>query len=338
MSLIEKDYKLIKGLLQATQESLISVLGDYLISVYGEEKVVISNDYLVAYGTIPVGLVAHLDTVHTVPVQTLLYDREQNIMWSPQGLGADDRAGVYAILEILNRGLTPTVIFTTDEEVGGIGASRLVADIPTMDLNYLIELDRRGEDDCVFYDCDNEDFEKHIEKYGFRTNFGSYSDIDTICRVWKMAGVNLSIGYTNEHSKFETLNVNWMNNTIDKVCTILNEVKEEDYFVYIPTSNDWFSKYNSNNHSYLLQHVIGENGYGIEPQEGDTDDLCQGCIGIFPVQTLIDTDDGLYCGDCYAKNFTSCIICESPFLDSTKTHLYCEKCRENYGIVEEGAY
>ena len=84
-----------------------------------------TKDYICAEGVIPIALVAHMDTVFFKPATTIYYDRQKNTMWSPMGLGADDRAGVFAIIQILQSGLRPHIIFTTDEEKGCLGAEAL---------------------------------------------------------------------------------------------------------------------------------------------------------------------------------------------------------------------
>ncbi len=109
------EYQLLERLLKSSQEVLLSGVSEYLVSQYSEDRVVTTDKYIIAFGNEPIGLVAHLDTVHSVPVKDLFYDTQQGVMWSPQGIGADDRAGVYSILEIIGRGYRPTVILTTDE-------------------------------------------------------------------------------------------------------------------------------------------------------------------------------------------------------------------------------
>ena len=52
------------------------------------------EDYLYVQGKDPVCLVAHMDIVYSNPSSQYCYDQEQKILWSPTGLGADDRAGV----------------------------------------------------------------------------------------------------------------------------------------------------------------------------------------------------------------------------------------------------
>ncbi len=192
--------------------------------------------FLYGEGNIPVLLVAHLDTVHNEPPKQILYDREQQVMWSPQGLGADDRAGVFSITEIIKRGYHPHVLFTDLEESGGIGASRVAHILPPPDIRYMIELDRKGINDSVFYRCCNIEFEDYVNAFDFKTAFGSFSDISILCPNWGIAGVNLSIGYHHQHTKQEILCVNEMYKTIEKVCNML-ENPPEKYFEYIDESD-----------------------------------------------------------------------------------------------------
>jgi di/tripeptidase len=224
-----------KKLCKLTQSQLKDMLYDYLLGQY--KKVIKTNDYILAEGTLPICLVAHLDTVFKQPPREIFYDQFEKVMWSPQGLGADDRAGVYAILEIISNGYKPSVIFTTDEEMGAEGARKLIKDYPEcpfQDLKAMIELDRRGCLDCVFYECDNPDFEEYIEEFGFVTNAGIFSDISVIAPEWGIAAVNLSVGYLDEHSLVERLYIEDLENTIQKVKCILDKSISMLNYAYIP--------------------------------------------------------------------------------------------------------
>lgn len=192
-----------------------------------------------AEGELPICLVAHMDTVFPTIPQKIYYDQEETTLWSPQGLGADDRAGIFAIVELLDRGCRPSIIFTDLEEKGGIGASALVKDYfncPFEKCNALIQLDRAGENDAVYYDCDNKSFEEWITCYGFITSYGSFSDISVFGPEWGIAAVNLSVGYEDEHSYVETLNVTHLYTTINKVEQLLIDIElyGMDFYEYIP--------------------------------------------------------------------------------------------------------
>ena len=110
------------------QRQLLILMTKYLRK--HKYKVTATKQYILAEGELPVCLVAHLDTVEKKPPTDIYFDKEQGVMWSPQLLGADDRAGIYAIIQIIEAGYKPHVIFTTDEEIGAVGAQKLIEDFP----------------------------------------------------------------------------------------------------------------------------------------------------------------------------------------------------------------
>ena len=174
---------------------------------------IVKKDYILAEGNLPICLIAHMDTVFTYLPIEFYHDPTQHVMWSPNGAGFDDRAGIYVIIEMLNRNLYPSIIFTNYEECGGIGAKKLVSDFPDCpfkECRALVEVDRAWEKDSVFYYCDNKDFEKYINSFGFETSSGTFTDISIIAPQWKIAAVNLSVGYMYEHTHQELLHYNWM--------------------------------------------------------------------------------------------------------------------------------
>lgn len=332
----QKELQVMERFLQLRQATLLKAMKRYLQSTYKE--VIVNKNYLIAIGDIPVALVAHLDTVLKAPPEDIFYDRVKNIIWSPGGLGADDRAGVYSIIQIIKSGLRPTVIFTTDEEIGCIGAEYVVNDFPKppTELKYIIELDRRGSNDCVFYSCDNSDFEEYVENFGFVTNYGSFSDISVICPMWEIAGVNLSIGYYNEHTSSEFLHVGQMLSTIKRVKKMLLDVNNAKSFQYIEVPyNRWLSYYN------LCSDVdIWDPSYGIAKEEWDKymspQSKCNHCgkwdydYNMFPAKHK----DGviIFCSDCISsrKDVHWCNSCGEAFMDETQLEqkdCFCDNCR-----------
>lgn len=213
------------------------------LEYYNYNSVESNEQYIYAKGDIPVLLVAHMDTVHHKIPEQIFYDKEQNVIWSPQGIGGDDRAGVYAILKITEK-LKPHVLLLKDEEKGGIGAQYATEFMKIPNVNFMIELDRRGSEDAVFYDCGNDDFKDYILSFGFIEEYGTFSDISILSPTWDIASVNLSIGYYNEHSFAEYLNLNDLENTIQNVKKILLDRNNTFYdFQEIPRIS-YLSQYN----------------------------------------------------------------------------------------------
>lgn len=228
-------FKQFEALCGATEQELWTTLPLFL-KKYGYKEILVTKDYVMARGTLPVMLAAHLDTVFTGPPENIYYDAKAHVAWSPQGMGADDRAGIYAIARILKEtDYRPHLLFSTGEEKGCVGVSQLVKDYPKFPwgkLKYIAQLDRRGKEDCVFYDCANEDFIKYIEDFGFKTAYGTFTDITVVCPAWGIAGVNLSVGYENEHSIAEYIKFDELELTIARVKHMLSIAQYGDVFVY----------------------------------------------------------------------------------------------------------
>lgn len=212
------------------------ILIEYLISQ--KYKVYSGNGYIYAEGDLPICLLAHVDTVFNIKPYDFYFDKQRGVLFAPDtGLGADDRAGIYAILTIINSGFKPSVIFTDGEERGGLGAKALVGALPHCpfkECKALIQLDRQGKNDCVFYDCDNEKFEKLINTYGFKTDIGSFTDISVIAPAWGIAAVNLSVGYYWEHTRAEYLNIYELDKTIMRLEKMLKDCSKWANYEYIP--------------------------------------------------------------------------------------------------------
>lgn len=199
-------------------------------------QVVSADGYVYAQGDFPVLLVAHLDTVHhkATKKEDLRYNLESMAVGSINGIGGDDRCGVYMIFEIIKK-FNCSVVFCEDEEIGMVGANKFAksALAKSLSFNYIIEFDRKGNNDAVFYDCDNPEFEDFITKEFFKTAYGTFTDICKIAPALKCAAVNLSCGYYKAHTVSEYVVLPEMERVITEACKILERTTENDKFEYI---------------------------------------------------------------------------------------------------------
>ena len=226
-------------LCKATQVQLKASLPIKLLNA-GYRDVIVDNGYIYAKGDVPILVTAHMDTVHKEPVKDFyeyIDEKGNHIISSPQGIGGDDRCGIYMILELIKE-FKPYVLFCEDEESGGIGSKRFCkTDFinELSDLRYLIELDRANGNDAVFYDCDNPEFTKFIEDTtGYEETWGSFSDISNLAPACKVAAVNLSCGYYHAHTLKEEVIVEEMFKTMEAVKKLLTT--ESEQFEYIEKS------------------------------------------------------------------------------------------------------
>lgn len=214
-----------------TQKQVKEYMKSYLASK--QYDVVCEDGFLYAKGDVPVMLVAHMDTVHKE--QPNMIARCDGKISSPQGIGGDDRCGVYIIANIV-RTLHCSVLLCEDEEIGGIGANKFVKSKYSKDLgiNYMIELDRRGSNDAVFYSCDNADFIDFVtDNTGYKQASGSFSDISILMPATKLCGVNLSSGYYKEHTTDEYVMYDEMMATMDAAIGLIKTECGKP-FEYVP--------------------------------------------------------------------------------------------------------
>ena len=233
--------KNLEDFLRPTQKQLFKRLA----KKFKGKTLISKGNFILVHGKAPVMLVAHLDTVHEQHVKNICLSADKNILMSPQGIGGDDRCGVFALCKIYRLSkIKPWLLFCCDEEVGGLGAKQFCLahqqhQLPKEldDIKFIIELDRKGSRDAVYYRCDNPDFEAYISSKGFKTAQGSFSDISLIAPEFGIAAVNLSCGYYAAHTRHEYINRSQLNAVINKVVDIVVGSSRADFtsFDYVET-------------------------------------------------------------------------------------------------------
>ena len=174
-------------------------------------------------------LVAHADTIwdreygyDTGPTHEIGIDNgEIRAVNDEFGLGADDRAGC-AMLWLL-KDLGHSLLVTNGEENGQKGSSWLmdhnkdIADEINHDHQFVIQFDRGNGRDFKCYDVGTDEFRSYVaKKTGYtEPDRKATTDIVNLCR--EIAGVNLSVGYHNEHGNQEHLNIAEWEHTLNVV-------------------------------------------------------------------------------------------------------------------------
>lgn len=238
--------KVLEQFLKPTQRQLFKML----CKIFDGKILKDDKNFILVQGEAPIMLLAHLDTVHKEPVRDICKSKDRNILMSPQGIGGDDRCGVYAIVNAYELSTKkPWLLFTCDEEIGGVGADFFChvhqeGGLPEGidNLKCMVEIDRRGSNDAVYYDCYNDEFEKYITSKGFKTAYGSFSDISVIAPELGVAAVNLSSGYYNAHQLCEYINRAELDAVMHKVVEIVSDAAKKDFpkYEYVELVSDFY--------------------------------------------------------------------------------------------------
>ena len=228
---------------------------------YGTDNTIIGDGYIYCRGNIPVLLTAHMDTVHKELVkdfyEDIKTDENGNIthtISSPQGIGGDDRCGIFAILKIIESGYHPYVLFCEEEEKGGIGSAKFCKTkyiTELAGLKFLLELDRANANDIVFYDNGNKDWKNWVEdETNWKIDYGSFSDICILSPACEISSVNLSCGYYKAHTVYEYVVVEEMLEMIRIVKHLLDASENVSLFEYKEEKYKWGNYYGYYNRSF----------------------------------------------------------------------------------------
>lgn len=187
-------------------------------------------------------LVAHTDNVlgdkDRKPVYSL--DKKTIFCANGVGIGFDDKAGIIAIIELWKS--IPEklfrIIFTANEEIGGVGAEYIDAERLNQ-AAYILELDRKGGRDIIqesgFTRLCSDKFAEKWENIGFKRATGTFTDLNKFKpKTPKTEMCNLSIGYYNPHQTSEYLNIKEFEDIITKVknfiiqnqCEVFEDTEE----------------------------------------------------------------------------------------------------------------
>jgi hypothetical protein len=328
--------------LKLTQYELKDHLYTYLVEK--GYNPIYADGYLYATGDIPVMLQAHMDTVHSSPATEIFVSNKGNVS-SPQGIGGDDRCGIYTILSIIKQGYKPYILFTEDEEIGCVGAKKFVKDLDTYvdkpDIHFIVEIDRKGVDDSVFYECDNKDFETFINTYGFVSDFGSFSDICETAPAIGVAAVNLSSGYYNPHTLREYISLGDLGRVIDRVSAIVADasIGKTQKYEFVEAARK--SGYNW----FRCKGYVDDLDDGYEDYAGDEDDCFDGqSVQDNPLLTLgyaMDiTGDGILLYDPETKRYFDYLEFDTYYYADIDGHVYALVDTTEYGypVVKKTDY
>lgn len=180
-----------------------------------------------------VAFTSHLDTVAGVKAPEW---HLQDIMLSPDGvlylkqdtlahcLGADDGAGIYIMLEMIRAGVPGRYCFFQDEEVGRQGSEFSAKDSEGFwtGVTHMISFDRRGAgviNSQLSGRCCSDTFAHEMaRRLGRPTDSvqsGIYTDSASFMHLIPEC-TNIGVGYADEHTQDETLDLNILADLLDK--------------------------------------------------------------------------------------------------------------------------
>lgn len=259
---------------------LKSYLVNWLKGYYSD--VVVGDGFVYARGQMNVLLTAHMDTVHDESLKKHItvkkekkYGKVFHTLTSKQGIGGDDRCGIYMIMKIVEQGYRPFILFCEDEEIGGVGSKKFCKTqyiFELEEMKFLIELDRANAKELVYYDDGNKEFHKFCEEVtGYTESYGSFSDISVLSPYCMSSSVNISCGYYNAHHLDEYVVFEEMMDSIQATIKLLKaSEKLTERFEYEECI--YYGNYYGSGYSSLLSSYYKERSDEYYEYDADLDD------------------------------------------------------------------
>lgn len=190
-----------------------------------------AGNLILRIGDAPVMWSCHTDTVHhSGGKQTLAIDRDGFITAPGSScLGADDTAGIWLMVNMIERGVPGLYIFHRAEECGGLGSEYIATNNQELlaGINYAIALDRKGTTSIVteqgFGRCCSDAFANALaaglglpmrpDPTGTFTDTANYMALVPEC-------TNISVGYCGQHTSTECLNAPFLNQLLEALCSL----------------------------------------------------------------------------------------------------------------------
>lgn len=217
----------------------------WLVEQLPKPEILAENCIAVTVGTPKTLFSCHIDTVHSVVEsdtarQAIVHDTNLNVITldgeDSSCLGADDGAGVYLMLRMIEAKVPGTYIFHTGEERGGIGSRAVLRDHHAWLSKFkrAVAFDRAGTTDVVITQggksCASQvagaALVKALNEAGKEYNFayeishgGTFTDTKVYADVIPEC-FNLSVGYEFQHTVDEYQDLRFLEQLVAVVCQV----------------------------------------------------------------------------------------------------------------------
>lgn len=209
-------------------EGELQIISDVLDPVTGMQQDAFGNRYKIVGDDPKILFSSHTDTVHrTDGLQKLVMDKVKQVLYKDDNepLGADDGAGMWLMLKMIEAEIPGLYIFHRGEECGGLGSNHIATKNTKLieGMTHAIAFDRRGNNDIITTQsvgkCASQDLAEALNTQlggGYTSCRGSFTDTANYVDIIPEC-TNLSIGYNREHTAHEWLDYKYLTELAQKM-------------------------------------------------------------------------------------------------------------------------
>lgn len=220
-------------------------------------------------------LVCHTDEVHRVRKKGYRIVESEGLIFginditkSFEGIGADDKNGIWVCIKALSEFDVLKCAFFVSEEIGCVGSRS--ADMKFFeDCRFVAQCDRKGNSDFITKASGTElcssEFIKAacLKQFGYKEEHGLMTDVMTLKENGlSVSACNISCGYYNPHTGNEMTNISDLYNCYRLVRHLVNNCTDVYPHEYVPVCKGYkgygglnydYYKYGSNTSKWLYE-------------------------------------------------------------------------------------
>ena len=267
-------------------------------------------------------VLAHMDQVIThkspfcIRLQNGIISGYHKSDQTPCSLGLDDKVGICIALQLLKALPDLKIVFTTEEEIGAIGAREATTNLDFLsDVRFFLQADRKGCSDFITFTNGITvtspefivDMTPITQRYGYTQAAGTLTDVGEFCEELGISGCNLSCGYYLQHSSKEYGVLEQMTNCLNLMEEIILTLPQDKVY------NLDVARYGYGyGYGYGYNYSQEDDPYGIydyewKPDEDEWEKYNQACIKAEQESPSECDEDHIPCDFC--KNW-DCMNCK----------------------------
>lgn len=225
---------------------------------------------------------SHIDQVQHLHSKDFEVMRKGDIIFafsaksmSQQGLGADDKNGIWIALHLLRECKVMKCAFFVGEEIGCVGSSAVDMEFFN-DVRFVIEADRRNGGDLITDIsgslCSQEFLDDiHYEDFGYVETHGLMTDVEALSEQGVgVSCINFSCGYYNPHTDQEVTRWSELCNALDFARFIVRNCTKVYTHKYVSPRMmwggwggsckyyDWYDDYDTDDEETMRYILQGE--------------------------------------------------------------------------------
>lgn len=185
-------------------------------------NVIHGNGYYFAEGSIPVLLIAHINSIHEE--QPIEICKSENFWMAPEGIGGENRCGIYALLQIVRH--YHCHILLLNDKINNNITSLLNGLSEDFYIAFAIDLALEGKNECLIHRCTDVMIRSALKERGYELT--PSAAILEFPKNLKLTYISISTGFYDSYLQSERICIDDVWHSVRTIERILDMIADDN--------------------------------------------------------------------------------------------------------------